>query len=53
MKSTMLTCGNQFVVNVKNPSTVISFRSVAYVTYTDQTGTHTIYSPVISGDNTF
>ncbi len=53
MKSTMLTCGNQFVVNVKNPSTSVSFRYVAYVTYTDQTGTHTIYSPVCSGDNNF
>ncbi len=54
MKSTKLTCGNQFVVNIKNPARTVEFNYVAYVTYKDGTGaTTTVYSPVINGSNTF
>ncbi len=53
MKATTLTCGDQFVVNINNPSRAVSFNYVAYLTYTDGTGSHTIYSPVQTGNNDF
>ena len=38
MKSSLYTCGNQFVVNVKNPSSSVAFKYVAYAIVKDANG---------------
>lgn len=54
MKSSNTTVGDQFVVDVKNPATSVSFKYSAYAVIKDAEGnTSYIYSNIIDGTNNF
>ncbi len=54
MKSSLYTCGNQFVVNITNPSSEVSFNYVAYAIIKDADGNYVeYYAPLCTGSNVF
>lgn len=54
MKSSNTTVGDQFVVDVKNPASSVSFKYLAYAVVKDAEGnTSYIYSNIIDGTNNF
>ncbi len=54
MKSTRLTVGDQFTVNVMNPARSVEFAYAAYVIYEDAAGVaHTVTTDAVIGSNNF
>ena len=54
MKSSIYTVGNQFVINITNPSTTVTFKYAPYAIVKDADGNvDTVYGTAFTGSNNF